>query len=38
MRIANLKVENREKELNEQRTKELVLKKKILDLESKVEN
>ncbi|CAK76312.1 unnamed protein product (macronuclear) [Paramecium tetraurelia] len=38
LRIANLKVENREKEINEQRSKELILKKKILDLESKIEN
>ncbi|CAK71665.1 unnamed protein product (macronuclear) [Paramecium tetraurelia] len=38
LRISNLKIENREKEINEQRSKELILKKKILDLESKIQN
>ncbi|CAD8051447.1 unnamed protein product [Paramecium primaurelia] len=38
LRIANLKVENREKELNEYKQKELSLKKKIVELEQKVDN
>lgn len=37
LRISSLRVENREKELNDFRSKELILKKKLLELESKVE-
>ena len=38
MRIASLRVENREKELNEYRSKELVMKKRLVELECKLEN
>ncbi|CAD8071855.1 unnamed protein product [Paramecium sonneborni] len=38
LRIAILKVENREKELNESKQKELALKKIILELEQKLDN
>ncbi|CAD8147599.1 unnamed protein product [Paramecium octaurelia] len=38
LRIANLRVENRDKELNEYKQKELTLKKKIIELEQKVDN
>jgi len=38
LRIASLRVENREKELNEYRSKELVMKKRLVELECKLEN